>query len=146
MKKYAKGRVNKYTGMWKVFLPKANGASGMLGEKPARLISKPVIGEPNDIATDTFLCVGTFEHQSEAQALLSYLHSKFARVLLGSLKVTQINAKETWRNVPLQDFSKLSDIDWTKSVDEIDLQLFRKYNLDKEEINFIENHVKEMTV
>lgn len=37
-----------------------------------------------------------------------------------------------------------SDIDWSKSVHEIDLQLYRKYGLDEKEIAFIESHVKEM--
>ncbi|WP_051621776.1 Eco57I restriction-modification methylase domain-containing protein [Ruminobacter sp. RM87] len=144
LKKYARGRIDNYVGKWKVFLPKANGASGMLGDEPARLISKPVIGEPNDIATDTFLCVGSFETPDEAKALLNYLYTKFARALLGSLKVTQINAKETWRNVPLQVFTSASEIDWTKSIHEIDLQLYDYYSLNEEEISFIEMHVKEL--
>ena len=143
-KSYVRGRADNYIGKWKVFLPKANGASGMLGNEPARLISKPAIGLPNDIATDTFLCVGAFETQEEASALLKYLNSKFARALLGTLKVTQINSRETWANVPSQDFSISSDIDWSKSIPEIDKQLYAKYGLDEKEIAFIESHVKEM--
>ena len=46
--------------------------------------------------------------------------------------------------VPLQDFTSNSDIDWTKSIHEIDEQLYRKYNLSKDEIEFIETKVKEM--
>ena len=143
-KKYARGRVSEYIGKWKVFLPKANGASGVLGDQPARLISRPVVGQPNDIATDTFLCVGSFDTEDEANALLKYLNSKFARVLLGTLKVTQINARETWANVPLQDFTPSSDIDWAVSIPDIDRQLYAKYGLDENEIAFIESHVKEM--
>ena len=116
----------------------------MLGEKPARLISKPEIGEPFDIATDTFIVVGPVEAENEAQALLKYIKGKFARVLLGALKVTQINSRDTWDKVPLQDFTSDSDIDWSKSVHEIDLQLYKKYGLDDKEIDFIETHVKEM--
>lgn len=37
-----------------------------------------------------------------------------------------------------------SDIDWSKSIAEIDQQLYRKYNLSAEEIMFIEENVKEM--
>ena len=144
-KKYARGRIEEYTTKWKVFLPKANGASGMLGTEPARLISKPEVGSPEEIATDTFLCVGAFNTSREAKNLLKFIVSKFARVLLGSLKVTQINAKETWKNVPLQDFTSASDIDWSKSIPEIDRQLYRKYGLDNAEIEFIESHVKEMS-
>jgi type II restriction enzyme len=67
-------------------------------------------------------------------------------LLLGVLKVTQeINAKLlTWKYVPLQDFTSSSDIDWSKSIHEIDLQLYDKYGLTEDERNFIETHVKEM--
>lgn len=64
--------------------------------------------------------------------------------MLGILKVTQNNAKPTWKYVPLQDFTSNSDIDWSKSIHEIDLQLYKKYGLDEKEIQFIETHVKEM--
>lgn len=64
--------------------------------------------------------------------------------MLGVLKATQHNPKQTWKYVPLQDFTSSSDIDWTKSVHEIDLQLYNKYGLTAEERNFIETHVKEM--
>ena len=46
--------------------------------------------------------------------------------------------------IPLQDFTNHSDIDWSKSIHEIDQQLYRKYGLDEKEIDFIETHVKEM--
>lgn len=64
--------------------------------------------------------------------------------MLGILKVTQDNNKGVWQYVPLQDFTSASDIDWSKSIHEIDLQLYRKYGLDEKEIEFIESHVKEM--
>ena len=77
-------------------------------------------------------------------AALKYVKSKFARTLLGILKVTQDNSKETWRFVPLQDFTSQSDIDWSKSISEIDAQLYRKYGLEKDEIEFIERMIKPM--
>ena len=64
--------------------------------------------------------------------------------MLYVLKVTQNNPKDTWKYVPLQDFTEKSDIDWTKSVHEIDEQLYKKYKLSQEEIDFIETNVKEM--
>ena len=65
--------------------------------------------------------------------------------MLGVLKITQHSHKETWRYVPLQNFTQNSDIDWSKSVSEIDRQLYVKYGLDENEIEFIESHVKEMS-
>ena len=64
--------------------------------------------------------------------------------MLGTLKVTQDNPRETWLNVPLQDFTVNSDIDWSKSVSEIDKQVYKKYGLSAEEISFIESKVREM--
>lgn len=64
--------------------------------------------------------------------------------MLGVLKITQDNPPEKWKYVPLQDFTSTSDIDWTKSIHEIDLQLYDKYGLTEEERDFIETHVKAM--
>ena len=64
--------------------------------------------------------------------------------MLGVLKVTQNNPRDVWRYIPLQDFTSDSDIDWSKSIAEIDQQLYKKYGLTPDEINFIENHVREM--
>ena len=86
----------------------------------------------------------TFDTEQEATALFKYIKTKFLRTMLGVLKVTQDNKKSVWKYVPLQDFTENSDIDWTKSVAEIDKQLYAKYGLTDEEIFFIETNVKEM--
>jgi len=129
----------------KAFISAANGASGTLTNDGAvRVISTPLRGDPGVGTTQTFLTVGAFDTQGEAEAALKYIRSKFARALLGVLKVTQHNTSEKWKYVPLQDFTTASDIDWTKSVADIDQQLYKKYGLDESEIGFIETHVKEM--
>ena len=64
--------------------------------------------------------------------------------MLGILKATQDNSKEVWRLVPLQNFTSESNIDWSKSVAEIDQQLYAKYGLDESEISFIESKIKPM--
>ena len=124
---------------YKVFLPEANG-SGALGET----LSNPLVGKCLEGHTQTFISIGNFVTYSEAENLLKYIKTKFCRVMLGILKITQHNAKATWRKVPLQDFTPSSDIDWSVSIAEIDRQLYKKYNLSEEEIAFIETHVKEM--
>jgi hypothetical protein len=129
---------------YKVFIPAANG-SGALGEVISTpLIGTPLIGTPLIGTTQTFLTIGSFDTENEANAVLKYVRSKFARALLGVLKVTQHNTSEKWKYVPLQDFTSASDIDWSKPIPEIDRQLYKKYGLDKTEIDFIESHVKEM--
>lgn len=124
---------------YKVFVPEANG-SGAIGE----VLSTPLIGAPLIGATDTFISVGNFDNKFEAESALKYVKTKFARTMLGIKKATQHNPKSTWEYVPLQDFTPNSDIDWTKSIPEIDQQLYKKYNLSEEEINFIETKVQAM--
>jgi hypothetical protein len=65
--------------------------------------------------------------------------------MVGVLKITQHNPNSVWKYVPLQDFTAESDIDWSKSIPEIDAQLYAKYGLDNDEINFIESKVTPMT-
>lgn len=129
---------------YKVLVPTSNG-SGAIGEVLSTpLIGTPLIGTPLIGYTRSFIGIGAFDTKIEGEATFKYIKSKFARTLLGILKITQDNNKPTWRYVPLQDFTEHSDIDWTKSVAEIDKQLYAKYGLDETEINFIETHVKEM--
>ena len=80
----------------------------------------------------------------EANAVVSYIKTKFARAMFGVLKRTQANTPDKWKYVPIQDFTPSSDIDWSQSIADIDKQLYKKYNLTPEEIDFIETHVKEM--
>lgn len=124
---------------YKILLAKANGA-GAFGE----VLSTPIIAEPAIGSTESFLSIGQFNTSSETESCLKYIKTKFARALLGILKTTQDVTPEKWKYVPLQDFTENSDIDWTKSIPEIDWQLYKKYGLDNEEIAFIESHVKEM--
>lgn len=124
---------------YKIFITGANG-TGALGET----LSMPVIADPGMGHTQTFMSIGSFETKEEAKSCLKYIKTKFARCLLGTLKVTQNNPKDTWSNIPMQDFSKESDIDWTLSIKEIDEQLYKKYKLDSKEIDFIEQNIKEM--
>ena len=129
---------------WKVMVPSANG-SGAIGEVMSTpLCGTPLCGTPLCGYTQSFIGIGAFETESEANNCLKYIKSKFARTMLGILKITQHNAAPTWRYVPLQDFTSSSDIDWKQSVAEIDVQLYKKYGLDENEISFIESHVKEM--
>lgn len=125
--------------LYKVIIPASNG-SGAIGE----VLSTPLVGEPLVGYTQSFIGVGAFSTESEAEAALKYVKTKFARTMLGILKITQHNHKGTWRYVPLQDFTPASDIDWSQSVSEIDQQLYKKYSLSQGEIDFIETHVKEM--
>lgn len=124
---------------YKVLVPKATG-SGKFGDA----FSEMIIAQPNAAFTQTYISIGTFDTEIEAENLLKYLKTKFCRALLFVLKVTQDNLPAVWRYIPKQNFTSISDIDWTKPVHEIDLQLYGKYRLSTEEVAFIEANVKEM--
>ena len=124
---------------YKVLVPKAIG-SGKFGDA----LPEMIIVEPRAAFTQTYISIGTFDSESEAVHLQKYLKTKFCRALLYVLKVTQDNLPAVWRFIPKQDFTDLSDIDWSQTVSGIDHQLYAKYGLSDEEIDFIETHVKEM--
>ncbi len=129
---------------YKILVPKSNG-SGALGEVLSTpLIGEPLIGEPLIGYTQSFIGFGAFDTRAESENLLKYIKTKFCRALLGILKITQDNPPEKWRLVPMQDFTHNSDINWTASIKDIDKQLYKKYNLSKDEIKFIETRVQAM--
>lgn len=130
---------NDYIHYFNVAITEANG-TGAFGET----LSAPVILQPYEGATDTFISVGKFKDKKEAYALLKYLKTKFCRALLSVKKGTQHTSRNVWVLVPIQDFSGSSDIDWNMSISEIDQQLYKKYNLVEEEIAFIESKIKPM--
>ena len=131
---------NDYLDKYNVMLPEANG-TGRFGET----LSSPFVSPPNQGATDTFISIGMFDSYEQADNLLKYIKTKFLRALLGVNKATHHNPKSVWISVPLQDFTNKSDIDWSQSIADIDLQLYKKYGISQKEIDFIETHVKEMS-
>lgn len=123
---------------YKICLAKANG-DGALGNT-----GNPVLCEPQVGSTESFLSVGAFNEKGIAEAAEKYIKTKFFRAMLGILKVTQDITPEKFKYVPMQNFSSSSDIDWSKSLSEIDRQLYKKYALSEDEISFIEDKVKDM--
>lgn len=137
-----RGLSNKY----KVFIGKV--LSGHLGEPDqqgqVKVLATIQIAEPKDVCTDSYLLLGNFNSSDEAYNLSYYLKTKFFRYLLLQALASMNISRGNFRFVPLQDFTMRSDIDWNKSISEIDQQLYAKYGLSEEEIAFIEGAIKEM--
>ena len=89
---------------------------------------------PNTICTETYLVIGAFETKEEAENLISYMKTHFFRYLVSVFMVSHHLTKDTYRLVPLQDFSH----PWT------DEMLYQKYGLDENEIAFIESMIRPM--
>ena len=133
-----------FLGKWKVFMSKADGAAGVLGNPvPAKIIGKAELGLPNMLCTETFLAIGPFETENEAKNVIKYTQTKFLRILVGARKLKNMTSG-TYKFVPLQDFSANNDINWSQPIADIDKQLYAKYGLTEEEISFIESMIKPM--
>lgn len=133
--------INKY----KVFTSKGNGGAGIINmEKPVAILGKAYIGEPNTICTDSLIPIGPFDTETEVINLKKYMTGKFFRFMVGILKTSQNITQTVYEFVPMQDFTSNSDIDWNKTIPEIDKQLYAKYNLSEDEIVFIEEKIKPM--
>jgi len=118
---------------WKVFIGKAYGGD----EKyPHAILSRPFVGEPGSICTETYFYIGPFRTRKEAENVVSYIQTRFFRFLVLMRKPTQNTNRTTYSFVPLQDFT----VSWD------DGELYRNYKISKEEISFIESMVRPMGV
>ena len=109
-----------------------------------KIVSRTEVVGPNDVCTDSYLIIGESEHKSVVENEYKYIQTRFARFLL-MLAVSSINlSPDKFQFVPMQDFTNQSDIDWNKTIPQIDQQLYAKYNLSEDEIAFIEKMIKPM--
>ena len=126
----------------KVYIPAANGSMEYI-------LGKPFYGEPNSVCSQTFLVIGydTVKHnlsKEECQNIIKYIYTKFFRYLVSIKKKTQNGPRGVYQFVPIQNFTSDSDIDWSKSISEIDNQLYTKYGFTEDDIAFIESKIKPM--
>ena len=135
-----------YVNAYNVITGKA--LSGHLGETDengqVKVLATTKVIAPNEVCTESYIAIGKFDTDIEANNAYKYLCTKFSRFLLLQALPTLDIRKERFIFVPMQEFTASSDIDWSKSVEEIDAQLYAKYNLSDEEIAFIESMIKPM--
>ena len=130
---------------WKVIASKASAQGGRADKDGKRkVIPKIEVLTPNVVCTESYLLLSSFNNEDSANNLCKYVKSKFFRFLLSLKVITQNISKDCFRFVPLQDFTSNSDIDWSRSIGEIDAQLYEKYGLERDEIDFIERMIKPM--
>ena len=98
-----------------------------------------ILSDPNEICTETFLMIGPFNSKEEMENCNKYIHTKFFRILLYLGKGTMQVNKDVFSLIPIQNFTSKSDIDWSKNIDEINSQLYKKYTLLDAEIQFIDD-------
>jgi site-specific DNA-methyltransferase (adenine-specific) len=119
---------------WKVLLSMAYGEGGETREYPRLITGKPIIAPPNSACTETYLVIGAFDTQTEAESLDSFLRTKLARFLVGLRKNTQHINKDRFKFVPELPL----DQTWTNE------KLYAHFNISKEEIEFIDTIIRPM--
>ena len=114
---------------FKILIPEAIGVGDMTKDW-----LKPIVVGPNTCCTETYLVIGPFKDEEETQNAYSYMQTKFFHLLLGLKKITQHTTSKVYELIPIQDFSK----PWT------DKELYEKYKLTQDEIEYIESMIKPM--
>lgn len=118
----------------KLFVSKADGAAGQIGNPiPARIIGRAVIGDKNDVCTETFLVIGPLKDAAEAANIQQYMQTKFFRFMVGARKNKNMT-QETYKYAPRLDFSKA----WS------DKELYELFDLTKDETSYIEEMISQM--
>lgn len=127
---------------YKVFTPRANNIGTELNDDNLNTF----VGVPGTICTESYLVMGAELKLDEfsAKNLCKYFSTKFLRFMHSISKASQDATSKTYKFVPVQNLSINSDIDWNQSISNIDNQLYSKYKLEENEINFIEGMIKEM--
>lgn len=115
----------------KVYIAKAYGERGSY---PYFFLGKPFVGERKSCCTQTYLCIGPFRSQVFCKNVITYIKTRFFRFCIMLKRNTQDAMRGVYQFVPMQDFSK----PWT------DEELYAKYKLTQEEIDFIESMIKPM--
>jgi site-specific DNA-methyltransferase (adenine-specific) len=115
---------------WKVLVPKAYGAGETF---PHQILGKPLISKPPSVCTGSYLAIST-DTKVEAESIQSYYCTKFFRFLVSHRKITQDAFSHMYSWVPQQTW----DREWT------DKDLYKKYKLSKDEIEFVENIIRPM--
>ena len=119
---------------WKIYVGRAAPGTGNRDTYPHKIISTPFVGEPGSISSETYLCIGPFNSQSEAESALSYLSCRLTRLLILLHKPSQDTTRKVYTFVPTQEWTRR----WT------DEELYAKYGINDSEIAFIETVVRPM--
>lgn len=109
-------------------------AGGKDAQGMRRVLSILDILEPKEVCTETYIVVRAFDSADEAVNCRNYLALKLPRFLISQVASAQMVNKKSFQFVPDIDFTKA----WT------DAELYEKYDLTQEEIEYIESSIKEM--
>lgn len=109
-----------------------------------RVLSVLETMKPGEVCTETYVVIDSFDQKEEAENLLKFLKTKFARYLILQAASSIMITKTSFIFVPQLDFGSTSNIDWSKSISEIDKQIADYFGLSKTESEIINKTIREM--
>lgn len=115
--------------MYKVIIPYSSPGTD---DYPHEISAKPFVIGPNSACTETYLVISPTDNEEIANNIVNYIKTQFFRFLLNLSKSSLHITKDTYRFVPQQNFTK----SWS------DEDLYEKYNINEDEIEFINSIVK----
>lgn len=113
--------------------------------KPGNVLTNIMTLKPDEVSSETWSILAKFDNEIECKNCEKYIKTRFVRWLANQSVDNRSNVtKNTMQIVPIQDFTSNSDINWSKSINEIDYQLCTKYGLTEDEMRYIATTIKPM--
>lgn len=111
----------------KVYIPKAGGSGN-----DKIVLGQPIVVEGKSVCSQTYV-YAKFNTQQEANNFVAYLKTRFFRLLVSSMKITQDALAGVYHFVPMLDLTH----EWT------DEELYAKYGIEQYK-DYIESMIKPM--
>ena len=131
---------DKYIDMYKVMCPL------IITKNNLNTFNKATIFPSGYASTDGWTILGASNSEQIAKNLMKYIETKTFKINVrafcsdGMTGITKV----LMSHVPLPNLAEDSDIDWSQSIADIDRQLYKKYRLSEEEIDYIEKTINTM--
>lgn len=118
--------------VWKVLAPQAGPGNSGGHILPDMVLGKPEVAGPNSVCTQTWIVAGPLKSKKQAETVVRYLQSSFARFIVSLRKISQHAMRGVYHWLPQQDWNQ----DWTNE------KLYKKYGITDQEIAFINRMVR----
>jgi site-specific DNA-methyltransferase (adenine-specific) len=117
-------------------LSKASNDHGGQSDKNGlrKIFSRIEILAPREVCTESYLVVGSYDHELHAKNMHFFLRTKFCRYLVSIMLLTHNISRGSFKYVP----SLPMEIEWT------DNKLNEFFDLTDDEVAFINDNIKSM--
>ncbi len=124
-------------GKYKVIIGKVVPCNGEVDTNPQdgyKVTTSSRILSPNEVITESYLMLHTFDNKKEADSFAKYMALKFPRFMMKHTLSSMNISTQNFQFVPYLDYK----IYWT------DEMLYERYHLTREEIDYVESMIRPM--